>query len=285
MKILDGKKVSLAEELNLVERVRSFSRTPELAILMVGERADSKTYVKQKMRMAERIGAKTRLFSFPDNVTEEKLIEEIESLNSNGEVDGIILQLPLPAHLAPRVIIDRISPSKDVDGLTTLNQGKLLTGGAEAFTPATARGVITLLKNSGVGLLGKRVVVLGRSLLVGRPVALLAEKEGATIIQCHSKTKKLSELTQLADVLIVAVGKPKFITEKHVKKGQVVIDVGITAVEKKGEKKLVGDIDFEKVSKIVKTISPVPGGVGPMTVVSLFENLCDAYEANSKLRK
>lgn len=285
MKILDGKKVSLAEEVKLTQRIKAISRPPELAILMVGERADSKTYVKQKIKMAERIGAKARLFTFPENVTEAELVEEIESLNSNDEIDGIILQLPLPAHLAPRIIIDHISPQKDVDGLTTLNQGKLLTSGAEAFMPATARGIITLLKNSGVSLLGKRVVVLGRSLLVGRPAALLAEREGATIIQCHSKTKKLPELTQLADILIVAVGKPKFINEKYVKKGQVVVDVGITVLEKKGERKLVGDVDFEKVSNIVKMISPVPGGVGPMTVVSLFENLCDACEMRDVVTK
>lgn len=285
MKILDGKKISLAEEVKLTERIKAFSCSPELAIVMVGEREDSKAYINQKIKMAERIGAKARLFTFPENVTEVKLVEEIESLNLNDEIDGIILQLPLPAHLAPRIIIDHISPQKDVDGLTTLNQGKLLTGDTEAFMPATARGVISLLKNSGVSLLGKRVVVLGRSLLVGRPVALLAEKESATIIQCHSKTKKLPELTQLADILIVAVGKPKFINDKYVKKGQVVVDVGITVLEKKGEKKLVGDVDFEKVSNIVKMISPVPGGVGPMTVVSLFENLCDAYEANLNLKK
>ena len=278
MKILDGKKVSLSEEVKLTERIKTFSRAPELAIVMVGEREDSKAYVKQKIKMAERIGAKARLFTFPDNVTETKLVEEIEFLNSNDEIDGIILQLPIPNHLNSREIIDHISPLKDVDGLTTLNQGKLLTGNAEAFMPATARGVITLLKSSGVSLLGKRVVVLGRSLLVGRPVALLAEREGATIIQCHSKTKKCKELTQLADILIAALGKPKFIDETYVKKGQVVVDVGITVLEKKGEKKLVGDVDFEKVSNIVKMISPVPGGVGPMTVISLFENVCDAYE-------
>ena len=285
MKILDGKKVSLAEETKLIQRIKKYSRAPELAILVVGEREDSKAYVKQKIRMAERIGAKVRFFSFPENISEKKLIQEIESLNLNEGIDGIILQLPIPSHLMSRAIIDHISFSKDVDGLTTFNQGKILTGNNEVFMPATARGVITLLKNSGVSLLRKRVVVLGRSLLVGRPVALLAEREGATIIQCHSKTKKPEELTQLADILIVAVGKAKFLNEKYVKKGQVVVEVGITAVEKKGEKKLVGDVDFEKVSKIVKMISPVPGGVGPMTVVSLFENLCDAYERNVRGEK
>ena len=277
MKIIDGKKVSLLKEAELIKRIKDFPRSPELAILMVGERADSNTYEKQKIKAAERIGIKTRLFTFPTSVTKEEVIQEIEKLNRNKNIDGIILQLPLPAQLTARTIIDHIHPSKDVDGLTTLNQGKLLTGDV-AFAPATARGVVSLLKGSNVSLVGKRVVVVGRSLLVGRPAALLLEKEGGTIIQCHSKTRKLAELTKLADILVVAVGKPKFITEKYVKREQVVVDVGITVVEKKGIKRLVGDVDFEKVSKMVKMISPVPGGVGPMTVVSLFENLCDAYE-------
>ena len=277
MKILDGKKTAKIKEEELLKRMKSFSTPPQLAIILVGEREDSKTYVKQKIKTAERLGIKTHVFSFNEKIKQEDLIEKIEELNLNKEISGIIVQMPLPSKLNARIILDKISPLKDVDGLTTLNQGKILTGDSGAYIPATARGIISLLTLCGIPLEGKRVTVLGRSLLVGRPVALLAEKYGATIIQCHSKTKKLDELTRFADILIVAVGKPKFITTKHVKKGQVVVDVGITIQEKKGRRFLIGDVDYEKVSKIVKAISPVPGGVGPMTVISLLENVCDAH--------
>jgi methylenetetrahydrofolate dehydrogenase (NADP+)/methenyltetrahydrofolate cyclohydrolase len=226
---------------------------------------------------AGRLGIKTHLFSFEEKIKQEGLIEVIKELNSNTEIDGIIVQMPLPAHLNTRLVLDAISGAKDVDGLTTVNQGKILTGDTSAFMPATARGIISLLMLNNVSLLGKRVVVVGRSLLVGRPVALLAERYGATVIVCHSKTRKLEELTKLADILIVAIGKPKFITKKHVRKGQIIVDVGITVKEKSGKKVLIGDVDYEKVSKIVKAISPVPGGVGPMTVISLLENVCDVY--------
>ena len=279
MKILDGRKTAKIKEEELLKRVKSFSVAPSFAIVLVGEREDSKTYVKQKIKTADRIGIKTHLFSFPEKIKQEELIEKIKELNSNKDINGIIVQMPLPPHINTRIVLDTINPSKDVDGLTTFNQGKILTGDPSAFIPATARGVISLLDISGISLQGKRVVVVGRSLLVGRPSALLAEKHGATIIQCHSKTKKLEELTKLADILIVAVGKPKFIGAKHVRKGQVVVDVGITVSEKKGKKVLFGDVDFEKVSKIVKAISPVPGGVGPMTVISLLENVADSYQS------
>lgn len=277
MKILDGKKTAKIKEVELIKRVKAFKGAPQLAIVLVGDREDSKTYVKQKMNVADRLGIKTHFFSFEQKIKQAGLIEVIDELNSNKNIDGIIVQMPLPAHINTRVVLDSISPKKDVDGLTTINQGKILTGDATAFIPATARGIVSLLTLNSIPLLGKRVVVVGRSLLVGRPVALLAEQYGATIIQCHSKTKKLNELTKLADILIVATGKPKFINEKYVRKGQVIVDVGITVKEKKGKKTLVGDVDFEKVSKIVKAISPVPGGVGPMTVISLLENVCDSY--------
>ena len=279
MKILDGKKTAQGIEAKLLKKISSYVRAPQLAIILVGERLDSLTYVRQKTKTAERLGISIRLFHFENNISEKRLMQEVEVLNAEQDVDGIIVQLPLPSHINPRTIINRIDPTKDVDGLTTLNQGKLLTG-EPAFSPATARGVISLLKENGISLLGKRVTVVGRSLLVGRPVALLAEREGATVIQCHSKTKKIEELTQIADVLIVATGKPKLISLKHIRKGQVVVDVGISVVERKGGRTLVGDVDFEKVSKVVKAISPVPGGVGPMTVISLFENVTQAFEAS-----
>jgi len=282
MKILDGKKTAKIIEENLIKKIKTFSGVPELAIILVGEREDSKIYVKNKINTAIRLGIKTHFISFDKDIKEEEVIKKIKELNLNKKINGVIVQMPLPAHISTRKVLDTISSNKDVDGLTTLNQGKILIGDATAFIPATARGIISLLMLSGISLENKRVAVLGRSLLVGRPVALLAERYGATIIQCHSKTKNLSELTQLADIIIVAVGKPKFISLKHVKRGQVVVDVGITVQIKKGRKILVGDVDYEKVSKIVKAISPVPGGVGPMTVISLLENVCDAYEEGQK---
>ena len=278
MKLLDGRKTAKIKEGELLKRIEAFKGSPQLAILLVGEREDSKTYVKQKINTALRLGIKTHLFSFGENVKQSELIKKIEELNLDKKIDGIIVQMPLPKNINTRAVVDVVAPGKDVDGLTTLNQGKILTGDRAAFIPATARGIISLLTLSGISLEGRRVTVLGRSLLVGRPVALLAERYGATVIQCHSKTKKLDELTCLADILIVAVGKPKFITTKFVKKGQVVVDVGITIQTKRGQRLLVGDVDFEKVSKVVKAISPVPGGVGPMTVISLFENVCDSFE-------
>ena len=280
MKILDGKKIASLKEVEIKNRVAGFARQPELAIVMVGEKPDSGAYVRQKIKLGERVDVKTRLFTFPENISEKKIIEEIKSLNENKYIDGIIVQLPLPVKFETRKIIDCIDPKKDVDGLTTINQGKLLTGDKKVFFPATAKGIISLLKGYKISLLGKKVAVVGRSFLVGRPTALLAEREGATIFQCHSKTKKLEEITKMADVLIVAVGRPKFIKTKHIKSNQIVLDVGITVIEKKGKRKLVGDVDFSNVSKKVKAISPVPGGIGPMTVVSLFENVCEAYESN-----
>ena len=285
MKILDGKKTAKIKEAELTERIKDFKSAPQLAIILVGDREDSKTYVKQKINTALRLGIKIHLFSFNEKIKQDVLIKKIEELNLNKEINGIIVQMPLPYNIKIRAVLDTISPLKDVDGLTTLNQGKILTGDESAFAPATARGIISLLTLNGISFLGKRVVVVGRSLLVGRPVALLAERNGATIIQCHSKTKKLSELTSLADILIVSIGRPKFIGLKHVKKGQVVVDVGITVSEKKGKKILIGDVDFEKVSKIVKAISPVPGGVGPMTVISLLENVVDGYQSQSSKLK
>lgn len=285
MKILDGKKTAKIKERELAKRINGFSRVPELAIILIGERDDSKTYVKQKIKTADRLGIKTHLFSFEEKIKQNGLIEIIEELNLNKNIDGIIVQMPLPAHLNTRLVLDAIASTKDVDGLTTLNQGKILTGDASAFIPATARGIISLLTLNNISLLGKRVVVIGRSLLVGRPVALFAERCGATVTVCHSKTTKLNELTKIADILIVAIGKKEFIKEKHIKRGQVIVDVGINIQVKNGKKVLVGDVDFQKVSPLVKAISPVPGGVGPMTVISLLENVCDAHEANVKLKK
>ena len=208
MNILDGRKTAKIKEQELLNRVKSFSAAPELAIILVGNREDSKTYVKQKIKTAERLGIKTHLFSFDVEIDESSMLEKIEELNKDKSVNGVIVQMPLPPHINTRVVLDKIHPSKDVDGLTTLNQGKILTGDKSAFIPATARGIVSLLTISGISLFGKKVVVVGRSLLVGRPVALLSERYGATVIQCHSKTKKISELTLMADILIVAIGKP-----------------------------------------------------------------------------
>ncbi len=268
MKILDGKKLSIEIASKLEKQIRSLETKPKLVIIQVGEREESNTYIRNKLKFAEKIGATAEHRKFTENIREEKLVKEIEKLNKNKSVHGIIVQLPLPRHLNPRVISGAALPEKAVDG-------SLL------FTPATTKGIIALLDHYKIPIAGKKVVVVGRSELVGKPTALALLNRDATVTVCHSQTKDMARETKRADILIVAIGKAKLIGKKHVSKNQIVVDVGINLVNgpstELGVKKLVGDVDFEKVSKTVKAISPVPGGVGPMTIASLFENLLDAY--------
>ncbi len=278
--ILDGKilKTAIAERLKAT--ITTFETKPTLVIIQVGEKVESTTYINQKKLFGETIGAQVLHTQFPETVDQDTVVAEIERLNREQAVHGIIVQLPLPKHLNAEHIIDTILPHKDVDGLTALNTKKLMYG-EKGIVPATTRGILTLLKHYNIALGGKKVVIIGRSNLVGKPTALALLKENATVTMCHRYTQNISEETKRADILIVAAGTPKLITENHVRPGQVVIDVGITAVEIRTEtgelkKKLLGDVDFEAVSPIVEAITPVPGGVGAMTVASLFENLVEA---------
>src|SRR3989344_8915352 len=237
--------------------------------------------VKSMREAVLKSGVLTRHVIFPDTVTESELIAEIKKLNEDNSVHGIILQLPIPANLDKQKIIDAVSLSKDVDGLTSENKRMFESGEKEAIVPATARGVLSLLKNYGISIQGKKITVIGRSALVGAPIATLLRREGALVTICHSQSADVPAKSRSAGILVVAVGKPGFVTKDFVSPWQVVIDVGINSVT--GEKledeipkrKLVGDVDFESVKAIVRAISPVPGGVGPMTVLSLFENLLD----------
>lgn len=262
--ILDGRIVSEKIAAKLRWKISRLNKKPGLAIIQVGDLAASNLYVKRKNAFAEKIGATVFHLKFPQTVSKNKLLAKIEKLNRDKTVHGIIVQLPLPAKLDKTEIIDAIALAKDVDGLQSGNH----------FTPATARGVLTLLDYYKIKIAGRRVVVVGRSTLVGRPIALALLGRGATVTVCHRQTKNLARETKLADILVVAAGQLGLITKKHVRRGQVIIDVGTSLTK---NNKLVGDVYYSAVVPVVRAISPVPGGVGPMTVAALFLNLFDAY--------
>lgn len=268
MILLDGKKAREHYTDLLKERISKLSFSPCIAIIQVGNRPDSDAFIKGKKVFAEKIGAKEKHIQFDENISQEELIECVKKCNADGKVQGIIVQLPLPAHLNPDEIINAIEPMKDIDGLTPKT----------TFTAATARGIRELLDFYAVDLAGKKVTVLGRSKLVGTPIAEMCMKNGAEVTVCHSATENIPDKTKTADIVIVAIGKPKLIDDTYFSKGQIVVDVGITRegdVENRTNR-LVGDVDFEKVKDVVTMLSPVPGGVGQMTVLALFENLVDA---------
>ena len=258
---------------HLIEKIRSLSYTPQLAIIQVGDRPDSTAYIGAKKAFAERIGVGTRHIHLTESATQAEVLEAIETNNKDMSVQGIIVQLPLPTHIDRMAIIEAIDPHKDVDGLTSANYDKLIAGDWTGITPATARGVMELFDHYSVSVAGKKVAVLGRSRLVGTPIAVLCKKAGAEVIVCHSKTANIAQETKKADIVIVAVGKPGLVSVRHLKPGAMVVDIGIS---KASDGSLKGDVDHEAVAGIVSAITPVPGGVGPMTVLGLFENLFDA---------
>jgi len=284
MIILDGKKVRDERKEMLLHYVQQATKPVALSIIQVGENPASRAYISQKKIFGHSVGVEVKHTQLPQEVTFGELKGVIEEENKDEDVSGIIVQLPLSEHLNKQEVIDCIIPEKDVDGLTTENARKLEEGNAR-FVPATARGIQTLLEAYDIDVAEKKVVVIGRSALVGRPVAQLMKASRAEVMVCHRDTENIPEKTKKADVLIVATGHPHLVTEEYVKEGQVVVDVGINTVsgesldEEIPGKKYIGDVDFQKVSHIVKAISPVPGGVGPMTVLSLFENLIDAHKA------
>lgn len=270
-KIIDGKALStkIKEQLKIkVEDFKKkFGRTITLAVILVGTNPASQVYVKNKIKATEYVGMKSLSFTLPEETNEKELEEVISTLSNDKTVDGILVQLPLPKHINESKILKLIPPEKDVDGFHAENVGKLLLG--EPTTVAcTPFGVMKMLESENVELSGKNAVVIGRSNIVGKPMALLLLKENCTVTVCHSKTKNLKEICSNADVLVAAIGRPKFVTEDMVKNGAVVIDVGINRTENG----LVGDVDFDNVSKKASLITPVPGGVGPMTIAMLLEN-------------
>ena len=270
--IMDGKKVSLKIKEELIEKVKELDEKPSLVVIQVGEDPASNVYVNAKAKLAKEIGYEFEHARFSEDVEEEELIKKIEEINASSKINGVIVQLPIPKHLNASLIINKIDPVKDVDGLTELNAGKLLTS-TSSLVSCTPKGIMTLLREYNIELAGKHVVIVGRSNLVGKPLISLCLNENATVTICHSKTVGLENYTREADILIVAVGKPKLISSSMVKDGAVVIDVGINRLNNK----LCGDVDYEEVSKKASLITPVPGGVGPMTTISLMENVLISY--------
>lgn len=260
-------------------------RAPHLAAVLVGAFGPSVTYVNAKVKDCERIGFSSTLIELPEDVSEEELLKKVHELNDNPEIDGFIVQLPLPKHINEQNVIEAIDPSKDVDGFHPVNVGKMVLG-LPSFVPATPYGIVQLLKRNNIVTEGKHCVVLGRSNIVGTPISILLSRKSnpgnCTVSLAHSRTKNLKELTQLADILIAAIGQPEFVIAEMVKPGAVVVDVGIHRKEDASRKRgyrLVGDVDFEKVKEKAGALSPVPGGVGPMTRAGLLLNTMKAYQA------
>lgn len=276
-KLLDGLLVSKRIEESVKKKVIDFKQkngiTPCLSVIIAGNNPASELYVKKKQEACKRVGINSLKFAFPKTVSEKELIEKVNEINCDKNIHAAIIQLPLPSHINKLNVLNTLCPLKDADGFTCWNLGKTLQG-KEEFLPATVKGIISLLEEYKIDLKGKHCVIVGHSLIVGRPLAEAFLNRNATVTICHKETKNLSQYTLQADVLVSAVGKPKLIKAGMVKKGAIVIDVGISKVNKK----IVGDVDFENVQKKASFITPVPGGVGPMTVASLLENTLKCAE-------
>jgi methylenetetrahydrofolate dehydrogenase (NADP+)/methenyltetrahydrofolate cyclohydrolase len=269
--VIDGKEIAKKKRLEMVDQVEEMKKqnfTPGLAVILVGENQASKTYVSSKQKTARELGMHNVLIEYPASISEKELLAKIDELNNNNDIHGILVQLPLPAHINETHLIEAISPEKDVDGFHPINIGRFMTG-QDAFLPCTPYGVMVMLKEIGLDLAGKNVVVVGRSNIVGKPAGQLFLNENATVTYCHSKTKDLKYHTQQADVVVAAVGKAGLITADHIKPGAVVIDVGMNRDE---NGKLCGDVAYAEVSEKAGYITPVPGGVGPMTIAMLMAN-------------
>lgn len=281
-KIIDGKAVAadLKQQLKLAttERLAEGKRRPGLAVVLIGANPASQVYVGSKRKSCEEIGFKSEAYDLPETTSEEELLSLIDTLNQDDEIDGILVQLPLPQHISAETVIERIAPHKDVDGFHPYNIGRLAQRNPQ-LRPCTPKGVITLLRTTGVDLKGLEAVVVGASNIVGRPMALELLLAGCTTTVCHRWTNNLEEQVRRADLLVVAVGKPDFIPGEWIKQGAIVIDVGINRLE---NGKLTGDVEFEKAKEKASWITPVPGGVGPMTVATLLENTLFAAETLHK---
>lgn len=275
--ILDGKKLRDKIVENLKAKVDTFEEKPTLVVILVGENPASKIYVNNKKKMAEKIGIHSEVINYPANITEAELLDKIEELNNNKKVTAILVQLPLPKHISKDNVMNKIIPSKDVDGFTPYNFGKLFSGETPTVYPCTPKGILLLLDEYNIEIEGKHVVIVGRSNIVGKPLSQMMLNKNATVTICHSHTKNLSQITKTADILVSAVGK-NIIEGEMLKTDCVIVDVGIFKDE---NGKTRGDVDFESASKIASFISPVPGGVGPMTIASLMLNTVELFEKNS----
>lgn len=279
--IIDGKKISaeIKDELKEeVARLKEQGCTITLAVIQVGDDPASTVYVGNKKKACAYIGIESLAYELPAETTEEELLQLVRELNERADVNGILCQLPLPAHIDEDKVIKTIAPEKDVDGFHPQSVG-LLSIGQKGFVSCTPAGIIQLLKRSGISVDGKECVVIGRSNIVGKPMSMLLLRENGTVTVCHSHTKNLKEVTKRADILVAAIGKPKFITAEYVKEGAVVIDVGIHRME---NGKLCGDVDFDSVEPIASAITPVPGGVGPMTIAMLMNNCVESVRSRKE---
>ncbi len=276
-KIIDGKLISSEERAKIAELtadLKSKGTVPGLAVIIVGEDPASTVYVRNKERACGEVGFNSQVIRMPEETEENVLLEKIAELNSDGDVDGILVQLPLPRHIDEGKVISAISPDKDVDAFHLENTGRIMVGDYK-FLPCTPAGIMTMLEHENIDVCGKECVVVGRSNIVGKPMAMLLLNKSGTVTVCHSRTKDLAEVTRRADILVVAIGKAEFITGDMIKPGAVVIDVGINRCE---DGKLRGDVHFESAEKVASAITPVPGGVGPMTITTLLKNTLTAAE-------
>lgn len=273
--IIDGKKISSEMRAEISEEVKALAQrgiVPGLAVIIVGEDPASKVYVRNKGRACAEVGIYSEIIEMPESISEAELLAKIAELNARPEINGILVQLPLPRHINESAVIAAISPDKDVDAFSEVNVGKIMIGDFR-FLPCTPAGVMELLRRSGIEIEGKNAVVVGRSNIVGKPQAMLLLHANATVTVCHSRTRNLAEICRGADILVVAIGKADFITADMVKPGAVVIDVGMN---RRPDGKLTGDVDYAAVSKVAGYITPVPGGVGPMTITMLLRNTVTA---------
>ncbi len=277
-KLIDGKQIAKEIRVELKKEVDALKektgKVPGLAVVLVGEDPASATYVRMKGKACEEAGFLSRTHRLSENTTQKELLDLVKQLNDDDEIHGILVQLPLPDGLDEQEVLYTIDPEKDVDGFHPFNVGRLMTGDP-SFVPCTPRGVIELLDRSGVEIKGKRAVVIGRSNIVGKPVALLLLQKHATVTICHSRTQDLPGVVREADIVVAAVGRPEMVKGDWIKEGAIVIDVGVNRV---GEKKLVGDVAFDEAKEVASLITPVPGGVGPMTIAMLLQNTLESFK-------
>ena len=283
MQIIDGKKVSaqVKEEVKqqTLELQEKYGLTPGLAVVIVGDDPASRVYVNNKKKACELVGFKSEEYALPAETTQDELMKLVDELNNNKDINGILVQLPLPKHLDDKAVIEAINPIKDVDAFHAVNVGKIMLGEYD-FLPCTPAGVMEMLHSYEIPVSGKNCVVIGRSNIVGKPMAMLLLHENGTVTICHSRTQNLAEICSQADILVAAVGRPKFVSADMVKEGAVVIDVGI---HRQDDGKLCGDVDFENVKDKCSYITPVPGGVGPMTIATLMKNTLKAAKIQNNL--
>ena len=280
--LIDGKKIAAETRAEIAEAVaaqKAAGATPGLAVIIVGENPASQVYVRNKHKACGEVGMYSEVIEMPGDTTEETLLAKIEELNDDDKIDGILVQLPLPKHIDEEKVINAIRPDKDVDAFHPVNTGKIMIGNPD-FLPCTPAGVMVMLKKTGIDITGKNCVVVGRSNIVGKPMAMLLLGANGTVTVCHSKTKDLASVTREADILVVAIGRADFITGDMVKEGAVVIDVGMNRRE---DGKLTGDVDFATASERASYITPVPGGVGPMTITMLLQNTLTASKLHHNL--